>query len=54
MIQNTRYDFTESQFNESISYEDMPSNREEAFMDTNYTQYNYLKTSVLKELSKTE
>ncbi len=54
MIHNTQYDFTESQFSESINYEDILSNREEAFMDTNFNQYNYLKTSVLIELSKTE
>jgi hypothetical protein len=54
MIHYKRYDFTESQFNESIIYEDLPSNREEAFMDTNFNQYNYLISSVLKELSKTE
>ncbi|MGA4719811.1 YunG family protein [Fictibacillus nanhaiensis] len=52
MIHNIRFDFTKYQFNECISYEDMPSNRQEAFMDTNYNQYNYLKNSVLKELSK--
>ncbi|MDR0140177.1 hypothetical protein RFW18_20660 [Metabacillus idriensis] len=34
IIQNTRYDFTDSQFSESIKYKDLPSNREEAFTDT--------------------
>ena len=50
VIQGIRYDFTESQFHEKISYEDVLSNREEALMDTNIEQYNYLKISVLKEL----
>ncbi|MGG4490411.1 YunG family protein [Metabacillus idriensis] len=54
MIYHTRYDFSESQFSESISYEDIPSNRKEAFTDTNINQYNYLISSVLKELSNTE
>ena len=51
-IDNTRYDFTESQFSECIIYEDISSNREEAFQDTNINQYNYLKNSILFELSK--
>lgn len=52
VIDHTRNDFTESQFSESIKYEDIPSNREEAFMDTNLNQYNYLKNSVEVQLSK--
>lgn len=52
VIDHKRYDFTESQFSESINYEDIPSNREEAFMDTNLNQYNYLKNSVEVQLSK--
>ncbi len=43
-----RYDFTASQFREAIVYLDSPSNREEAYMDTNEKQYNYLKQRVLK------
>lgn len=50
-IDNTRYDFTESQFSERVIYADISSNREEAFLDTNLDQYNYLKDSVLFELS---
>ncbi|MFC7686458.1 hypothetical protein [Ureibacillus sp. GCM10028918] len=49
-IDGIRYDFTSSQFKESISYIDIPSNREEAYSDTNEKQYNYLKQSVLKNL----
>jgi [ribosomal protein S5]-alanine N-acetyltransferase len=52
VIQNRRYDFTESQFSKSVDYEDIPSNREEALLDTNLEQYNYLKNSVLVELNK--
>lgn len=52
VIDHTRYDFTEAQFSESINYDDIPSNREEAFMDTNLNQYNYLKRSVELQLSK--
>jgi [ribosomal protein S5]-alanine N-acetyltransferase len=52
VIQNRRYDFTESQFSKSVDYEDIPSNREEALLDTNLDQYNYLKNSVLVELNK--
>ena len=50
VIQNVRYDFTQSQFEDTIIYQDVHSNRQEAFMDTNMDQYNYLKTSVLKVL----
>ncbi|TDL76125.1 YunG family protein [Peribacillus frigoritolerans] len=52
IIQNTRYDFTDYQFSESIKYEDVPSNREEAFTDTDIDQYSYLKNGVLLELRK--
>jgi len=45
-INGIRYDFTASQFKESIHYMDFPSNREEAFLDTNDKQYTYLKQSV--------
>ena len=51
-IDNTRYDFTESQFSECIMYADISSNRDEAFQDTNIDQYNHLKNSVLFELSR--
>lgn len=42
-----RYDFTASQFNEAIIYTDAPSNRKEAYADTNEEQYRYLKQEVL-------
>ena len=51
-IQNIRYDFTASQFQKEILYDDVPSNRAEAFVDTNNEQYNYLKQKVLMTLSK--
>ncbi len=41
-IDGKRYDFTKSQFNFVIQYQDIPSNRKEAFLDTNEKQYNYL------------
>ncbi|MCM3575401.1 hypothetical protein M3172_19555 [Mesobacillus subterraneus] len=46
------YDFTDSQFNEDIEYMDIPSNREEAFLDTNQEQYDFLKQSVMNNLSE--
>ncbi|MGD6844620.1 YunG family protein [Bacillus infantis] len=45
-ISGARYDFTVSQFKEDIVYMDIPSNREEAFQDTNQRQYDFLKQSV--------
>ncbi|MCA0985702.1 YunG family protein [Guptibacillus algicola] len=45
-INGIRYDFTVSQFNESIRYRDVPSNREEAFLDTNQKQYDLLRHRV--------
>jgi N-acetylglutamate synthase-like GNAT family acetyltransferase len=42
MINNQRIDITASQFANEINYEDNPSNRLEAFADTNEIQYNYL------------
>lgn len=42
-INGTRFDFTESQFQESIDYLDIPSSRDEAFLDTNTEQYHVLK-----------
>lgn len=45
-INGVRYDFTVSQFNEQIRYMDIPSNREEALLDTNQKQYDFLIQSV--------
>jgi hypothetical protein len=53
-INGQRYDFTESQFSLAIDYMDVSSNREEAFLDTNEKQYNYLKQSVLKHFTKND
>jgi hypothetical protein len=50
-IDGIRCDFTESQFTEKLHYQDIPSNREEAFRDTNEKQYNYLKRMVFIELT---
>lgn len=45
-------DFTASQFPEPIKYQHIPSNREEAFSDTNEQQYRYLKQAVEKKLQE--
>lgn len=50
-IHGKRHDFTHSQFETSIQYDDLLSSRSEAFLDTNETQYRTLKDSVLKNLS---
>ncbi len=50
IIEGTRFDFTASQFKEEIDYMDMPSNRDDAFSDTNEYQYNYLTKNVLNNL----
>ncbi|MCY9215471.1 hypothetical protein [Bacillus haynesii] len=49
-INGKRYDLTVSQFKEDILYMDIPSNRDEAFSDTNEKQYSYLKQSVINHL----
>ena len=49
-IKNKRYDFTVSQFKKEILYMDVPSNRAEAYADTNENQYGYLKQKVLDTL----
>jgi hypothetical protein len=46
LIEGKRIDFTKSQFEYELEYQDFPSSREEAFADTNQTQYNYLKSEV--------
>ena len=47
IINGKRYDLTASQFGEDILYMDIPSNREEAYKDTNEKQYSFLKQTVL-------
>lgn len=54
LIDGRRYDFTSSQFNQPIDYKDIPSNRQEAYLDTNEKQYNYLKQNVLMNLDVSE
>ncbi|NJL38532.1 MAG: hypothetical protein HC899_18630 [Leptolyngbyaceae cyanobacterium SM1_4_3] len=41
-IDGERYDLTIEQFTVLPNYMDLPSNREEAFADTNQNQYGYL------------
>ncbi|MFJ7747087.1 hypothetical protein [Peribacillus sp. NPDC097295] len=50
-INNKYFDLTESQFTSKIIYLNMPSSREEAFLDTNGIQYNALKQIVYSYLT---
>lgn len=50
IINGKRYDFTASQFKEEIDYNDISSNRDDAFLDTNEQQYGYLKQRVLSKI----
>ena len=50
LIDNKPIDFTISQFDEPIDYNNRPSNREEAFQDTKGQQYDYLSSTVRKHL----
>ncbi|HWI47904.1 MAG TPA: hypothetical protein VNU45_06725 [Rummeliibacillus sp.] len=52
VIDHKRYDFTASQFSKPIIYEDIPSDRSEALMDTNEKQYAYLKQNVFESISQ--
>jgi hypothetical protein len=45
-IDGTRYDLTISQFDYEISFDDMLSERDEAFADTSFEQYQALITSL--------
>ena len=49
-VDGKRYDFTWTQFHETLNYMDMKSSREEAFADTNEKQYDILKEKTMKEL----
>ena len=51
-IDGKRIDFTESQFEEPVRYDDVPSTPDEAFGDTNQEQYEYLGTAVREILNK--
>jgi hypothetical protein len=50
VIGGVRYDFTASQFDGEIEYGDLPSNNEEAFLDTNDEQLSYLRQKVKETL----
>lgn len=50
VIDGQRYDFTDSQFPAPLTYQDTPSNRAEAFADTNAEQYGHLKNAVAKAM----
>jgi len=43
LIDGCRFDFTSRQFADSIDYEDLPSDREEAMSDTDPEQYRALR-----------
>lgn len=51
IINGKRYDFTESQFETPIEYDDTLSNQSEAYMNTNEKQYTILKQKVLKNVT---
>ncbi|SFC35854.1 hypothetical protein SAMN05443252_10338 [Bacillus sp. OV322] len=51
IINGKRLDFTASQFTEDLLYTDLPSNREEAYKDTNEKQYSHLKRNFLINLN---
>ena len=51
VINGKRLDFTHSQFKEDIEYMDIPSNRGEAYLDTNEKQYTYLKETVFNRVN---
>ncbi|WP_411335073.1 hypothetical protein ACK1LH_06335 [Metabacillus indicus] len=53
-IDSARVDFTASQFEGDVQYDDLPSSREEAFADTNQLQYDDLKKKVVDELHRVE
>ncbi|MEL6766696.1 MAG: hypothetical protein AAFP17_05910 [Pseudomonadota bacterium] len=52
-IDGQRIDFTVEQFAGAITYDDVPSDRAEAFGDTNAAQYDHLRTAVAQHLSST-
>lgn len=49
-IDGKAVDFTESQFDAPLEYEDVPSNRREAFGDTSQAQYDSLSAGVQRAL----
>ena len=46
-IDGRRWDFTISQFERPISYDDLPSDRDEALSDTSWEKYQVLRRRVL-------
>ncbi|MGE7928752.1 YunG family protein [Lysinibacillus xylanilyticus] len=50
ILDGERKDFTQEQFSYNLEYQDVRSNREEAFQDTNDIQYSYLKSQVYESL----
>lgn len=50
-ITNKRYDLTASQFDILLEYDDLPSSRIEAFLDTTISQYHALLHCTQKQLS---
>ena len=50
LVNNEPIDFTISQFDEPISYDNLPSNRTEAFNDSTPEQYKYLSSRVSDRL----
>jgi hypothetical protein len=50
-IDGKSYDFTKSQFAESIHYDDLPATEEEIFRDSTYEQYKSLKNAYLGDKS---
>ncbi|OWY68126.1 hypothetical protein B7486_27770 [cyanobacterium TDX16] len=51
-INRMRYDLTAEQFDSPIEYLDLAATREEAFADTNASQYNYLSNAFQQYLRK--
>jgi len=54
VINGERMDFTEEQFSSKIDYQDIDSNRAEAYQDTNNAQYSCLKSQVNRHLARAE
>lgn len=51
-LEGKRYDFTDQQFDFKIDYQDVESNREEAFADTNEFQYSTLKELIAEKFNQ--
>lgn len=50
-IDNNRFDFTSGQFSQMPEYEDIISDTDEAFDDTNEAQYSYLLNKYKQEIN---